>query len=119
MWFDGLSSRWMGDVAAARPGAAPLEFAAKCNFIGFFGEGDENGIPFAVSDGSARIGEFTSSPGPGRLFIFRAQPLAEWRKGALEHRRSLTPATSGRGELRLESVLTATLVPSDSSERRP
>ena len=113
MWFDGLSSRWMGDVAAARPGAAPLKFAAKCNFVGFFGEGDEKGIGFTVSDASGRLGAFSSSPGPGRLFIFRQRSLDGWWKGAQDHSFAIEPAASGKGELRLESVLTATILPAD------
>ena len=113
MWYDGLSSRWMGDVAVATPKAASLSFDATCNYIGFFGEGDENGLSFELSDENGTLETFRSSPGHGRLFFFRRHLLPEWEKGAKAHRFAVKPVAAEKGDLRIESVLTATLVPTD------
>ena len=114
MWFDGLSSRWMGDVAVAKGAAEPLVFDATCNYIGFFGEGDENGLSFELADGNGPLATFGSSPG-GRLFFFRRHLLEGWEKGAKAHRFTVKPVAAEKGEFRLESVLTATIVPTDPS----
>jgi lysophospholipase L1-like esterase len=75
MWFDGLSSRWMGDVLVcgipdkpvngaaptsapatepALPEIAPLKVAFRGTFVGLFGEGDPDGLGFGVKiDGVA------------------------------------------------------------------
>ena len=111
MWFDGLSSRWMGDVAAAKAGAAALTFTADCNFIGVFGEGDEQGLAFTLAEADKPVDTWSSSPGPGRLFIFRSRALDDWTQGARRRTFTLTPAADGKGELHLESIMTATLVP--------
>ena len=64
MWFDGLSSRWMGDVASAKGDADPIRVSADCNFFACFGEGDEKGLrfkvtadgaPFAIKGGAASL----------------------------------------------------------------
>ena len=115
MWYDGLSSRWMGDVAVATPKSAPLAFDATCNFVGFFGEGDENGLSFELADGNGTLETFKSSPGPGRLFFFRRHLMPEWEKGAKARRFAVRPVSAEKGELRIESVLTAILVPTDPS----
>ena len=115
MWFDGLSSRWMGDVAASKAGASPFAFSASCNFVGFFGEGDENALQCELADAGVVVETFRTSPGPGRLFVFRNHLMQGWQNGAKEHRFTLAPAGDGKGELRIESVLTATIVPSDPS----
>ena len=115
MWFDGLSSRWMGDVAVAKGGAEPIRFSADCNFFACFGEGDEKGLKFKVAADGAPFAEFASSPGPGRLFIFRRQEFPEWWKGSSRHEFEISPVAAENGELHLESVMTATIVPSDPS----
>ncbi|MDF3058517.1 MAG: hydrolase [Rariglobus sp.] len=48
MWFDGLSSRWMGDVARATAGAAPLETTFRGSFIALIGERSPTTPPFRV-----------------------------------------------------------------------
>ena len=63
-----------------------------------------DGAPFA---------EFTSSPGPGRLFIFRRQEFPEWWKGPARHEFEIAPIAAEKGELHIESVMTATIVPND------
>lgn len=89
MWFDGLSSRWMGDVACCdakdKATAQPLKVDFTGTFVGLFGEGDENGLDFKVLiDG--KLVPYHPNPkvppsdtwsprppgkGPGRLFYFR------------------------------------------------
>jgi lysophospholipase L1-like esterase len=93
LWFDGLSSRWMGDVAMcdAKHGdqIEPLRVEFSGTFVGVFGEADQNGMGFrATVDGKpllfhpnkklppSEIFPFdTSRFGEGRLFIWR--PLSE------------------------------------------
>ncbi|AHF93112.1 hydrolase GDSL [Opitutaceae bacterium TAV5] len=49
MWFDGLSSRWMGDVArAGSADAAPLEITFRGSMVGLFGESNPLTPPFRV-----------------------------------------------------------------------
>ena len=48
MWFDGLSSRWMGDVASASSGAAALETTFRGSFVALFGERNPLTPPFRV-----------------------------------------------------------------------
>ncbi len=116
MWYDGLSSRWMGDVASAKGCAAPLEVSAECNFVGIFGEGDENALKFEVKADGAPFAEFGSSPGPGRLFFYRVKAFPEWWNGAAKHTFAITPVAAEKGELHVESVMTATLVPADPAD---
>ena len=113
MWFDGLSSRWMGDVASAKGDADPIRVSADCNFFACFGEGDENGLRFKVTADGAPFAEFASSPGKGRLFIFRRQEFPEWWKGPARHEFEIAPIAAEKGELHIESVMTATIVPND------
>ena len=116
MWYDGLSSRWMGDVASAKGCAAPLEVSADCNFVGIFGEGDENGLKFAVKADGEPFAEFGSSPGPGRLFFYRVKAFPEWWNGAAKHTFAISPVAAEKGELHVESIMTATLVPADPAD---
>ena len=113
MWFDGLSSRWMGDVASAKGDADPIRVSADCNFFACFGEGDENGLRFKVTADGTPFAEFASSPGKGRLFIFRRQEFPEWWKGPARHEFEIAPIAAEKGELHIESVMTATIVPND------
>lgn len=50
LWFDGLSSRWMGDVAEAKVTndviPEPLELKFKGSMVGLFGERDGVTVPF-------------------------------------------------------------------------
>ena len=114
MWYDGLSSRWMGDVAAFSGTAVqPVAFAAACNFVAFFGEGDGEALSFDLNADGARLETFCARPGPGRLFVFRSALLREWLSGGSPHAFELVPKPDGKGELRIESLMTATLVPVD------
>jgi lysophospholipase L1-like esterase len=56
VWYDGLSSRWMGDVAVCdvkdKATVQPLKVDFTGTFVGLFGEMDENGLSFkALVDG--------------------------------------------------------------------
>ncbi len=125
LWFDGLSSRWMDDVAvfdaAGRERTSPLTFEFTGTLVGLFGEADENGLDVEVRIDGKRVpyrpnpkkpardtwAWNTSRFGKGRLFIWRvlASDLAPG-KHTLELRPVL-PAESGKGQLRVESLCTA------------
>lgn len=114
-WYDGLSSRWMGDVAAFSGTArSPLTVMATGNFFGLFGEGDNAALAFAVSADGQPVFRGRASTGVGRLFIWRSVRLDDWADGA---RRTHTftvdpiPSADGKGELRIGSICTATIVP--------
>lgn len=112
-WYDGLSSRWMDDVAVTS-GKVPLAFEAKGNFIGIFGEGNAESLPFAISSDGRLIYSERSSTGVGRLFIWRSAVLKGWEKGdSCRHSFEIAPISGvdAKGELRIGSVCTATLVP--------
>ena len=114
-WYDGLSSRWMGDVAAFSGTArSPLTVTAAGNFFGLFGEGDNAALAFMVSADGQTVFQGKASTGVGRLFIWRSVRLADWADGA---RRTHTftvdpiPSADGKGELRIGSICTATIAP--------
>lgn len=114
-WYDGLSSRWMGDVVAFSGTArSPLTVTATGNFFGLFGEGDNAALAFAVSADGKPVLQGKASTGVGRLFIWRSVRLDDWADGA---RRTHTftvdpvPSADGKGELRIGSICTATIVP--------
>lgn len=116
-WYDGLSSRWMDDVAVfGGTSAAPLAFSAKGNFVGIFGEGDDKALKFAMTEEGNTLASFDASPHIGaRLFIWRPKALDGWEKGeGAERDFALVPLPSadGKGELRVGSICTATIVPS-------
>lgn len=126
MWFDGLSSRWMGDVACASgPSAAPLETTFRGSFVGIFGERNPLTAPFRVwIDGkpvarpnstaedpflwkidTARYG--TPAAGAGNLFAWTvlAENLADG-----DHTLKIEPdftQAQPKAELRIESVCSA------------
>ena len=126
LWFDGLSSRWMGDVACASAGKmpAPLEVDFEGSMVGFFGE--HNGLTPPVKiwiDGKpiqapqAKEGDFiwplsTSrfappKNGSGNLFLWQpvAQGLADGK-----HTLRIEPVWEGTdkdSELRIESICSA------------
>ncbi|MDX9866754.1 MAG: GDSL-type esterase/lipase family protein [Kiritimatiellia bacterium] len=122
LWFDGQSSRWMGDVAGcdAKDGDSvqPLTLAFSGNVVGLFGESNENGLDVHVRlDGRTlacggpdeTVWPFRHRFGQGNLFIWRRtrEPVAV---GA--HALELSPALpkeGTRGQLRIESVCVATL----------
>jgi lysophospholipase L1-like esterase len=125
MWFDGLSSRWMADVACAGPGAAPLETTFRGSFVGLFGERNPLTVPFRVwIDGEpvsqpnskaadpylwniSTAGFATPSTGAGNLFAWTV--LARDLKDG-EHTLKIVPDFSGAApgaDLRFESLCSA------------
>lgn len=125
MWFDGLSSRWMDDVAMCdwkdRGIAQPLTMQCAGTFVGIFGEADADGLGFTVTiDGkplpaakplpgaSPDVWSFRP-PSPGRLFVWRV--LSDSLSPG-QHTLILTPFFSSdatRGQLRIESICVAGL----------
>ena len=114
-WYDGLSSRWMGDVAAfSGTVRSPLTVTAPGNFVGLFGEGDNNSLAFTVSADGQPVFTGKASTGVGRLFIWRSARLDDWADGESRTHTFVIdpiPSADGKGELRIGSVCTATLVP--------
>lgn len=125
MWFDGLSSRWMGDVACAGPGAAPLETMFRGSLVGLFGERNPLTVPFRVwIDGApvsqpkskaadpylwniSTAGFATPSAGAGNLLAWTV--LARDLKDG-EHTLKIVPDFSGAApgaDLRIESLCSA------------
>ncbi len=125
MWFDGLSSRWMGDVAMCqakgRTMVKPLIVHFRGTFLGLFGEADGQSLSFKVwVDGkpllrpgrhpglAAAVWSWnTARFGGGRLFRWRvlSDNLPPGR-----HILKLMPVfPTGRhiGQLRIESVCAA------------
>lgn len=125
MWFDGLSSRWMGDVACAGPGAEPFETTFRGSFVGLFGERNPLTAPFRVwIDGKpvgppkskaddpflwniGTSGYATGAAGAGNLFAWTvlSRDLADG-----EHSLKIVPDFSGAApgaELRIESLCSA------------
>lgn len=125
LWYDGLSSRWMGDVAAFSGTArAPLGLTATGNFLGVFGESDERALAAEVRADGQTVATFRGDhgAGPGRLFFWRTVLLDGWRDGASRvHAFAVDPVPSGdpKGEFRIGSVCTATLVPSAGAGGSP
>jgi lysophospholipase L1-like esterase len=125
LWFDGLSSRWMGDVLvcdSAKGPVEPLTVKFKGTYVALFGEADQNGLGFkATIDGQPVLYQpskkqppseiwnwNTSRFGEGRLFIWRelSHSLSPG-----EHTLVITPVVNGAdkkpGQLRIESVCVA------------
>lgn len=119
LWYDGLSSRWMEDVAAfAGAGRSPLIVEATGNFFGVFGEADEKALTADVMVDDKKVASFNGyhRAGPGRLFIWRNVALDGREDGeSRSHRFTVDPIPSadGKGEFHIGSVCTATIVPED------
>ena len=117
LWYDGLSSRWMGDVAAfSGKVRSPLTIEATCNFFGIFGEADEKALTAEIAADGRRIASFRGyhGAGPGRLFIWRTVSVDGWEDGrSCRHVFTVDPIPSDdkAGEFRIGSVCTATIVP--------
>jgi lysophospholipase L1-like esterase len=120
LWYDGLSSRWMGDVASfGGTLRSPLTAKAKGNFVGVFGEADERALSCEVSADGETLATFNGyhGAGTGRLFIWRYALLPRWTDTqAAEHEFAFTPLPSpdGSGEFHIGSICTATLVPTQT-----
>jgi len=126
LWFDGLSSRWMGDVvmcdSKAKKPIEPLTIQFSGTFVGLFGEANQNGLCFKASIDSKPIlyRENAKTPpteiwqanthalGEGRLFIWRQ--LADNLPPG-EHTLVMEPQLPEPGlpdgQLRIESICVA------------
>lgn len=117
LWYDGLSSRWMEDVAAfSGDRRSPLQVEANGNFVGVFGEADEKALTADILADGKKVASFNAyhNAGPGRLFIWRFHLMDGWAAGKTSARRfAVDPIPSGdaKGEFRIGSVCTATIVP--------
>ena len=115
-WYDGLSSRWMDDVAVfAGKASKPYAFTAEGNYIGFFGEGDDQSLKYDLVLDGAVAKTFNASPhAGGALMTWRSFPVDGWERGeSAAHAFELRPHPSadGRGSVRIGSVCTARIVP--------
>ncbi len=135
LWFDGMASRWMGDIATTseKADSGPLEIEFEGSMVGIFGE--RNGLTPPVKiwiDGKpiqapkAKEGDFlwkldTSrfappKMGSGNLFIW--QPFAKDLPDG-KHTLRIQPVWDGAdedAELRIESICSAgRLLPADFS----
>ena len=125
LWFDGLSSRWMGDVACANAANKPqaLEVGFAGSMVGFFGEHDGLTPPVKVwIDGKPipdpgakeknlvwKLDTSRFAPrkkGSGNLFMWQAvaNDLPDGK-----HTLRIEPVWEGKekGELRIESICSA------------
>ncbi len=125
LWFDGLSSRWMGDLAMCdskdKAIIQPLTVAFSGTLIGLFGEADENGLSFRASvDGQPLLYQADSKTAPtevwpcnvkhlgtGRLFVWRelAGNLAPGKHTLVLQ--PVFPNDQTAGQLRIESICVA------------
>lgn len=118
-WYDGLSSRWMGDVAAfSGPSPTPLTVRRKGNFFAVFGEGDADALGWDLAVDGANAAHFEMKFPAGRLMVFRGKALDGWETGVSSERTfAIKPVVAApakpkaRPELRIGSICTATLVP--------
>jgi lysophospholipase L1-like esterase len=129
LWFDGLSSRWMGDVACARAADKPqaLEVEFEGSMVGFFGEHDGFTPPVkvwidgkAIPDPGAKEKNFVwqlntsrfapQKKGTGNLFMWQvvAHDLTDGK-----HTLRIEPVWGKKenGELRIESICSAGHMP--------
>lgn len=122
LWFDGLSSRWMGDVlvcdATIEAQSIKMEFTG--TLVGIFGEADENGMAFRVQIDGQPIANPQAKPdvpvdhwpttakahGVGRLFFWRE---ITWSLPSGKHVLELWPVGGSAkwGQLRIESICIA------------
>ena len=122
LWFDGLSSRWMDDVAMCSAANAatiqPLRLEFAGTMVGVFGEADQDGlgfrvlidgqpVPYQPSANKPAVDVWsvnTRQFGTGRLFAWRvlADELKPGRH-VLEIRPDIPPGTTN-GQLRIESM---------------
>lgn len=124
LWFDGLSSRWMGDVmvsdAAVGP-VEPLSIKFRGTFVGIFGEADGDGMSFKVTiDGEPVMHQASTKLPPSDLWEMNTNRFGKgrlymWReiKHSLapgEHTLVITPVPNAGekpGQLRIESICVA------------
>ncbi len=127
LWFDGLSSRWMGDVAMCDAKDAgniePIKIEAEGTLLGLFGEANQDGLDVEVKvDGKVLqyekrawgkseflpVWPFKMTYGQGNLFIWR-KSLTALAPG--KHVIELTPVipenAPKKAQLRIESICIA------------
>ena len=124
LWYDGMASRWMGDVAIATKESAPLEMEFEGSMVGFFGE--RNGLTPSIkvwidgepiqapkNGGEGAIWKIDTTrfappkKGSGNLFIWQA--LAKDLPDG-KHKLRIEPVWEGADKdaaLRIESVCSA------------
>ncbi len=129
LWFDGLSSRWMGDVAmcdSLNAGAIePIRVEFEGTFLGFFGEASQDGLamqlrldgkvlPYEIPRKSGIVEKepiwpFRNTGGQGNLYIWRRSLALPPGKHVLE----ILPliVDGDKGQLRIESVCVAEIEP--------
>ena len=114
LWFDGLASRWMGDVAACS-NAQPVKVEFTGTLVAVFGEGDQNAPGFRVTidaqpvlyqpnlkQPAVAVWPFdTKRFGTGRLFMWR---LFASELPAGKHTLEILPEVSTNSQLRIESI---------------
>jgi len=128
LWFDGLSSRWMGDVAVCasknNTGAQPLKVDFEGTMVGIFGEKSGNSLSFKVKiDGKPVLFNEKGKP-PAETWVNNLQRFTPgWKDSHLfgwtefpvklapgKHTLEITPVfdqTNPDGELHIESVCSA------------
>jgi lysophospholipase L1-like esterase len=126
LWFDGLSSRWMGTVAQctsdAKSPPAPLRVSFVGTFVGLFGEGNGDGLSFKASvDGKPLLYHANAKTDPTDVWPwdthkFGGGNLFMWRElsdtlSPGSHTLVIQPlqpaAGAPAGQLRIESVCAA------------
>jgi len=124
-WFDGLSSRWMEDVAVfdvtKNQKPIPLKLEFEGTFLGVFGEADKNGLNFKILvDGKIikqifknsktdvitekEVWDYNRMKIVGRLFVWRK--IANNLKPG-KHTLEIVPVVPEgikKGQLRIESI---------------
>ena len=125
LWFDGLSSRWMDDVAVfAGTNRAPIEVRATANLVGVFGEADERALVCEVRADGEKLSDFRGNhgAGAGRLFIWRQALVAGWERGEADERAFAfdpLPSPDGAGEFHIGAICTAAIRPADAEPSAP
>jgi len=118
MWRDGLPRRWLGEkVTRLDAKAFATGLSVKGNLFAFFGEADgSTALPLEVSvdGGKPERMDFTHGEA-GRLVVYREKFVGDWTKGeGKDHIVSIKPipdAKKPNGEVRIESVMSATFRP--------
>jgi len=118
MWYDGLSSRWLGEwVTRIDATASSVGLVVTGNIFAFFGEADgQTALPLEVSvdGGKPERMDFTHGES-GRLVVYREKFVGDWTKGeGKDHIVSIKPipdAKKPNGEVRIESVMSGTFRP--------
>jgi lysophospholipase L1-like esterase len=84
LWFDGLASRWMGDVATATATAksGPLEVEFTGSLVGIFGEKDGLTPPMRVFIDGQLVPPPAKQYGEGELWTLNTTKFAPPRKGS-------------------------------------